>query len=835
MDKRTILFVIALAMTLFFVNMYFDQQRQDELRSWNEKTKTARTAKAKQFEAEIAAETVKPDELPLVDIYSDKEGHQFLSTGVETEKGVLALSWSTTLPDSVYVRKHNSKQDLTPVKLASSTPGIGAPALYLSDAKGKLSIGELPDFGKFKLQLLVPNSQNPSNPFSILLGNYEDGRLTLPALQLEQLKLEEPVQGAVKVSPEFQKNAIILLKADSGYLPVALYQQGKAIDLDDIKNFEPYYDKPQVKIATTGEQKAVEKYYVIETPYQQLVFSNYGGALAEINLPFKSGTDKESVVREIEFDREMISHHPYNAYFPSQSYTGITSDGTRKENLKGVLGGFYPLIRRDLIQTGNKKSVHIPPRFYALNIVSEYPELAELVYEVKEFTKNKIVFEAQQRHRRITKTFTVDADNVDAPYSLNLKINVDGDSRGLWLTSGIPEVEWISGGAAPTLKFRITRNEKPYVETLDLPQESLTVTSVYPDWLADSNGFFGVIMDPLSKIDPGYKAVKVPGQVAPSRLVELDNLHGHFKAEDLPGYMMMLPLKADGGEMQYRIFAGPFADSVLKTVDKTYTDSATGANPDYIGAQSFHGWFTFISEPFARFLFILMKFFYQVTSSWGFSIILLTVALRIMMYPLNAWSTRSMVKMQQIAPEVAAIQERYKKDPKKSQIEVMNLYRERGVNPMSGCFPMLIQMPFLIGMFDLLKSMFELRGASFIPGWIDDLTAPDVLFSWNTPIMFIGNEFHLLPFILGGVMFLQQRMSSTMPKDPALMTDQQRQQKAMGTIMSLVFTLMFYNFPSGLNIYWLSSMLLGMLQQWWMTKRMKNQPAVVVLDKPKKK
>ena len=85
---------------------------------------------------------------------------------------------------------------------------------------------------------------------------------------------------------------------------------------------------------------------------------------------------------------------------------------------------------------------------------------------------------------------------------------------------------------------------------------------------------------------------------------------------------------------------------------------------------------------------------------------------------------------------------------------------------MSGCFPLFIQMPFLIGMFDLLKSTFELRGASFIPGWIDDLTAPDVLFSWSYPISLSATNSTCCP-ILGAVMFLQQRLMSTLPKDPA--------------------------------------------------------------------
>lgn len=111
-------------------------------------------------------------------------------------------------------------------------------------------------------------------------------------------------------------------------------------------------------------------------------------------------------------------------------------------------------------------------------------------------------------------------------------------------------------------------------------------------------------------------------------------------------------------------------------------------------------------------------------------------------------------------------------------------------------------------------------GPLFIPGWIDNLSAPDTLFCWSKPIIFFGNCFHLLPLLLGIVMWVQQRFSSTAPKDPKLMTEQQKQQRSMGNVMAIVFTVLFYNFPSGLNIYWLSSMSLGILQQWYMKKKM---------------
>jgi len=581
---------------------------------------------------------------------------------------------------------------------------------------------------------------------------------------------------------------------------------------------------------TLSSEKSEQKFYVLENKYQQLVFSNYGASLAEINLTFRSKQNQSSVVREIEVDRKMIENHPSNALFPAHPFF-TASESSKLSDLifheKGQLGGYYPLLRRDLVSDKGKNTT-IQPAYYALNIVSDYPELADLVYEVKEFTNNSITFEATQKYRRITKTFSFGSSEKEGPYCINLEMRIDGDSKALWLTSGVPEVEWISGSTAPSLKYRLTRNNQSEVLNIELPKNSSTVGSLYPDWICDSNGFLGSIMDPLTEIDPGFRVENVSGSIVPSRFTLVDQ--DRYKAADLPGFMTLLPLKSSGGVMKFRFFAGPFDGAILKQVDAIYSDPSTGYNPDYIACQTMHGWFTFISEPFAKFLLILMNFFHSLSGSWALSIVLLTICLRIILYPLNTWSTKSMVAMQQLAPEVTSIQEKYKKDPKKAQLEVIALYRARGVNPASGCVPLLIQMPFLIGMFDLLKSSFALRGAPFIPGWIDDLTAPDVLFTWNYPIFFIGNEFHLLPIILGGLMWAQQRFFSTGPKDPKLMTDQQRQQRAMGTMMAAVFAIMFYNFPSGLNIYWLSSTLLGILQQWYTAKRMHNTQITAALN-----
>lgn len=568
---------------------------------------------------------------------------------------------------------------------------------------------------------------------------------------------------------------------------------------------------PQQPIAYSAN----EKFYVLENEYQQLVFSTRGGSLVEINLPFKGSQHPKSIVKEIDIDRKILAQSPQNAHFPLHPYSIVTDRGTISYD-EGALGGYYPLLRRSIVGSNEKQA---PAEYYALNLVEENSDLASLTYRVSRFEKDLIEFQGSLGGRRITKTFSI-PEKRNGPYCFQMDLKIDGDSRGLWLTSGVPDVELVGGSYNPLLRLQVTRGKKSDVDTIDLPKKNpIWVTMTTPNWISNCNGFLGLILDPLQTIGEGYRAIQVPGTTLPSRLALID-AGKVYPAEKYPGYMTSLPAKSGS----FRVFAGPFDEGLLKELDELYDNPLENYNPEYASAQSIQGWFSFISQPFAKFLFLLMQLFHIISRSWAASIILLTIALRAMMYPLNAWSIRSSIRMQEIAPKAKALQERYKKDPKRKQIELMNLYRSSGVNPFTGCLPMFLQMPFLIGMFYLLKSSFPLRGAVFIPGWIDDLAAPDVLFSWKYPLWFIGNELHLLPILMGLTMFLQSRFSSKLPKDPKQYTDTQKQQVVMGNMMSLLFMVMFYNFPSGLNLYFMFSTLLGILQQWWMTKKMKANP-----------
>lgn len=566
-----------------------------------------------------------------------------------------------------------------------------------------------------------------------------------------------------------------------------------------------------------------EEFYVIENEYQQLVFSTRGGSLAEINLPLKDEEHPTSIVREIGIDRDILIASPENARFPLYSYIKLV-DGKRVSSSQGTLGGYYPLLRRHIIRSNGAEKTLPLSQYYAFHILDE--TLSELpgLYQVTRFESNLIQFQASFKGRKITKTFFIPQQK-NGPYCFELEIQIDGDASGLWLSSGVPDVEIVGGTYAPLLRYQVLHTGSFDVETISLPKKGTVASLSKPNWISNSNGFLGIIMDPLKVLSDGYKAIQIPGTTLPTRLSLVDASQNLYPPDKYPGYATFLPLKSMSN---FRIFAGPYDDGLLKKLDVLYEDPSGRYNPEYVSAQSIQGWFSFISQPFAKFLFFLMQGFYWLTRSWAASIILLTLALRMMMYPLNAWSIRSSLKMQEISPKVKLIQEKYKKDPRKAQLEVMNLYKQSKVNPLTGCLPMLLQMPFLIGMFYLLKSSFPLRGAPFIPGWINNLAAPDVLFSWKEPIWFIGNEFHLLPILMGITMFIQQKMTTKLPKNANQMTDSERQQKAMGNIMGVLFTVMFYNFPSGLNIYFMFSTLFGILQQWWMGKKMGTTPSILI-------
>jgi YidC/Oxa1 family membrane protein insertase len=229
-----------------------------------------------------------------------------------------------------------------------------------------------------------------------------------------------------------------------------------------------------------------------------------------------------------------------------------------------------------------------------------------------------------------------------------------------------------------------------------------------------------------------------------------------------------------------QLYAGPQEENKLATL-------APGLDlvKDY-------GWFTILAKP----LFWVLDQLYKLLGNWGWSIVALVVLLKIAFYWLNAKAYSSMAKMKAINPKVMAMRERYKDKPQQMQQEMMRIYREEKVNPLGGCLPILVQMPFFIALYWVLLSSVEMRNAPWI-GWIQDLSAIDPYF--------------ILPLLMTASTMFQTWLNPT-PPDPV--------QARMMWIMPLVFSVMFFFFPAGLVLYWLTNNLLSIAQQWFINKRL---------------
>jgi YidC/Oxa1 family membrane protein insertase len=240
---------------------------------------------------------------------------------------------------------------------------------------------------------------------------------------------------------------------------------------------------------------------------------------------------------------------------------------------------------------------------------------------------------------------------------------------------------------------------------------------------------------------------------------------------------------ATRGPLDLRVYVGPKSIDGLKAV-----------RPPLNGIVQF-GWWGFIAEP----LFYALRWMYHYVPNYGWAIVLITIAINMVMFPLKVKSMRAMQKMQKVAPEVKAIQERYKKysmrDPRKAEMnkEVMAVYSREGINPLGSCWPTLIQMPIWFGLYRMLANTIELRHAPWM-GWIHDLSARD--------------PYYILPIVMAISMYLMQKMTPTPGMDPA-------QARMMG-LTPLIFGGMFALSPSGLALYILSSNVVGIGQQWYL-------------------
>lgn len=243
---------------------------------------------------------------------------------------------------------------------------------------------------------------------------------------------------------------------------------------------------------------------------------------------------------------------------------------------------------------------------------------------------------------------------------------------------------------------------------------------------------------------------------------------------------------------EFILYAGPNVYNNMKSLKLGIEDSV------YLGFTGGIG----------RVLFVILDHIHKVVKNWGMSIIFLTVLINILLFPLTFKGIKSMKQMQALQPKMEALKKAHKGDPQKLNREVMELYKKYKINPMSGCLPLILQMPVFFALYQVLMRSIELRGAPFL--WIKDLSQPDRLVVFKTPILLIGTDLNILPLLMAIAMFFQQKLSAP----PSSSNDQMaQQQKMMAVMMPIIFGFLFYHLPSGLVMYWLTNTVLTITEQ----------------------
>lgn len=252
------------------------------------------------------------------------------------------------------------------------------------------------------------------------------------------------------------------------------------------------------------------------------------------------------------------------------------------------------------------------------------------------------------------------------------------------------------------------------------------------------------------------------------------------------------------------------------------SDHAVAFDPTLAPLLQFHWAFL---QPISNFMLLILDLVYGVVQNYGLAIIFLTILVKICLHPLTRKGLSSAHKMQKMQPLLLELKKKYGNDRVKLQQEQMVLYKEHGVNPIGGCLPMLLQMPIFFALYGVFSRSFPIRQASFIPGWIDDLSQPDQLFGLPFTVpYFEWSSFNLLPLVYLVLQFLHMSMQ------PKSQDPQVQQQQKMMRIMPIFFVFIFYSMPSGLVLYFVIQTLFTLLEHWMIKQKLDTQTEAAVAE-----
>ncbi|MBI1871218.1 MAG: membrane protein insertase YidC [Chlamydiae bacterium] len=448
---------------------------------------------------------------------------------------------------------------------------------------------------------------------------------------------------------------------------------------------------------------------------------------------------------------------------------------TLRASIKSLLLKESSFIRGDSVSLVQFQNPNVQPG--AISRTSDFPTKSFLSYTLTEQGPNFVVFEAHSKKIKILKKFTL-LEN----YGINLEIQFSNTRkktyrfyRGYDLSIGSMKVSkksaqngseldplevdyFLAGGNGAYLKKSIGKIKEHAVEDLEI------------SWAGMKSKYFALVIKPIE------------GALASALITDVveENFERYYTSGLRMGNLVLEP--GETKKSSFFIFCGPKNYDLLKSF-----------NDQLEAILDFNGIWGSLSQG----LVIALHGINRLFRNYGLAIIILTLLLKLVFYPLSAISLKSMKEMQALKPQLDIIKTKYKSNPKKIQQETMALYKEHHIRPLAGCLPMLVQVPIFIAFYRVLMSSIELRGAHFL--WINDLAKPDALFHVGT------FSFNILPILNGLTMYWQQ---ATTPTDPS--------QKSMKYIMPVMLTFLFYNLPSGLILYWFVTTLITALQQYQM-------------------
>jgi YidC/Oxa1 family membrane protein insertase len=416
-------------------------------------------------------------------------------------------------------------------------------------------------------------------------------------------------------------------------------------------------------------------------------------------------------------------------------------------------------------------------------------------YKVVEKGPDRVVFAALLENGiQITKEISLKSGNYYFDVAVTLQNTTDSDinaSYTITAANGVyPEVSKTSSLASivgiDVGKGGKTKTKIAHTEVKNMPYKN---ESVGIELAGTTNKYFAVALEPLA----GCRVVAATAESFDNPdLVYQDNHAVDFNVE-LHTAKITIPPQGEKRH-DYVFYLGPKETKALNQCE---------------GLLSILDYDYGMMRSICKVLVKILNTVYGVIPNYGVAILVLTFLVKLVLFPLTRKSQMSMVRMQQLQPLIAKLKEKHKGDKKKVGQEQMKLFKEHGANPMSGCLPMMLQMPVFFALFRTLQSSFEMRQAPFV-AWIGDLSAADHLFQLPFTLPVIGEWFNLLPILMGVASFVQMKLT---PKNAAGDDPQAKMQQRMMQMMPLLFPIMLYNFASGLALYWTTSTIISIGEQ----------------------